>query len=74
MEAKTKQVSGGQVWRQSKVSVLGWDSENGDFRVIPTKDGRQQLLIAFEHEDVYGNFITKRFQTVEAAMEYAEKM
>jgi hypothetical protein len=70
---ETRQLAGGQLWRKGKVYVDGWDSGDGNFRIIPSKQSGY-ILIAFEHERDDGELWTRTFPTVEAAMEQAEKM
>jgi hypothetical protein len=68
-----RQIPGGRLWFKTKVYVDGWDSECGNFRIIPSKPSGF-ILIAFEHEGQDGEFWTRTFPTVEEAMEYAERM
>ena len=74
---ETKQLPGGRLWEKGRLFTESWEAEDGSFRIIPTKNGSDFLLISFDHDSVPGSgqdYWTKRFSTVEAAMDYAERM
>ena len=60
-------------WTPSQLFTDGWDSECGDFRIVPSKR-EGALLLAFRHPDPQGGgrFWTRSFPTAEEAVEYAE--
>jgi hypothetical protein len=66
----TKQLPGGRIWTKDTLGC--WDSEDGTLRIFPSQSGIGVILISFEHEGQDGEFWTRQFPTVEAAMEYAE--
>lgn len=69
---KTKRIEGGRLWKQSRINPDGWESGDGSFRIYSHRGN--WMLISFEHFDQNDEYLTRMFPTVEAAMEYAEKM
>lgn len=66
-------------WIPGRVAVDGWDTEDGNYRIIPVKgqkagEVRWWLLISFLHESEDGQLWTRRFPTVEAAKDHAERI
>lgn len=70
-----KGIPGGRVWVPSALFAHGWDSECGNFRIVPWKP-EGVLLMAFRHADPTGRgrFWTKVLPTVEDAILHAECM
>ena len=59
------------VWHQ--IDPGGWwDSPNGSYRIVPYR--HMFLLIILMLEDDNGDFKTEWFDTMEAAMQHAEKL
>jgi hypothetical protein len=72
---KTKQLKGGQLWTRKKSGVDGYSSEDGNYDILINHDKGYVVLVSFQHEPIDAcEFWRKQFPTVEAAMEYAEKM
>jgi hypothetical protein len=62
-------------WREKTTGVPGWSSEDGVFDILQGKG--YVVLVSCEHDPVPGDdclFWRKRFNTVEEAKAYAEKM
>ena len=73
--AKTKQLPGGRVWNEKTSGVMGWSSEDNDFDILVSNG--YCVLVSFVHDPLPGDsseFWRKRFDTVDEAMEHAEKM
>jgi hypothetical protein len=60
-------------WTKSIIAVEGHDSDDGNFRIVQTKEGRW-LLIAFAVETRDGDVWRKTFTSLDAAKDYAESM
>lgn len=61
-------------WRRKEGGVKGWYCDHTADMEILEGDG-YVVLVSFEHDPVDdAEFWRKRFDTVEEAMEYAEKM
>lgn len=74
MSATMKQLEGGRKWFPSRSCPDSWDSEGGEFRIIPVQKGQTWLLISFIHDDAEGEPLTRRFDTLDEAMDYAERI
>lgn len=67
------QLNGGRPWKRKDAGVPGYSSEDGDFDILCGNG--YVVLVSFVHDAPAGEeFWRKRFDTVEAAMEYAETM
>lgn len=63
-----------RLWIRKEDATAGYDSEDGYFEIL--RQASSVLLVSHIHEPVKfdESIWTKRFRTVKAAMEYAEKM
>ena len=66
-------IEDGIVWTENQCKLKGWDSDNGNFRIIIAKNGKHRL-ISFIHEDDDGEFRWWDFATLEQAKLYAEQI
>lgn len=70
----TKQIPGGRLWRRKTNKVPGWETD--DFAIMEHSAGFV-VFVSTIHDRVPGDdceFYRRRFDTVEQAMEHAERI
>jgi len=61
-----------RLWIRKDNAIAGYDSEDGKFEIL--RRGSAALLISNVHKKSNGTPWHKRFNTVKAAMEFAEQI
>lgn len=60
-------------WKPNKIAVDGFDSDDGNYRILRARNGKWRL-VSFVDEDDDGDMNWWDFSTVEQAKEFAENL
>lgn len=70
-----RQLNGGRLWLRKEQGISGYSSEDGNYDILINEAKGCVVLVSFIHDSVDdAEFWRRQFPTVDAAMEYAEKM